>query len=161
MSFLFLAPVKTILPETKIKTTSLGSSILKTRPGNTSGSYEQNSVYLFDTYSKSKVCPISQEATMFYILNWVNWTGFPNFWIILANFLEAIFAQSSVLEPVHTIFPDAKIKAVVFGIFSLIITAANLQGLYSAFLACKAICLRLRGQFRFTVATMFYNWGRF
>ncbi len=91
----------------------------------------------------------------------MNYTGFPSFWIILANFLEAIFANSSVLEPVHTIFPEAKINAVVLGTLSLIITAANLQGLYSAFLAYNAICFRLSGQFRLTVATMFCNCGGF
>ena len=38
-------------------------------------------------------------------------------------------------------------------------TAANLQGLYSAFQACKAICFRFKGLFRFTVATMFWSLG--
>ena len=88
-------------------------------------------------------------------MNCVNCTGFPNFYIILANFLDATFAQSSVLEPVQTIFPEAKIRAVVFGTFSRMMTAANLLGLYSAFLAYRAICLRFKGQFKFTVATIF------
>jgi len=35
------------------------------------------------------------------------------------------------------------------------ITAANLLGLYSAFLHCKAICLRSRVVFKFTVDTTF------
>lgn len=75
--------------------------------------------------------------------------------MIQANFLEATFAESSFFAPVQTIFPDAKTKAVVLGTFSLMTTAANLLGLYSAFLAWRAICLRFKGQLRFTVATMF------
>jgi hypothetical protein len=40
-----------------------------------------------------------------------------------------------LFAPVHTIFPELKIKAVVLGSLILIITAANRFGLYSAFLA--------------------------
>lgn len=76
---------------------------------------------------------------MFWILKSLNLTGNPSFWIILAYFQAARFEASSVLAPVQTIFPEENIKAVVFGSLSLIITAANRLGLYSAFRACKAI----------------------
>lgn len=59
------------------------------------------------------------------------------------------------MAPVHTIFPELKIKAVVLGSLILIITAANRLGLYSAFLACKAIFFKSSLQPRFTVQTMF------
>lgn len=59
----------------------------------------------------------------------------------------------------QTIFPEANINAVVLGTFNLITTAANLLGLYSAFLAYRAIYFRFKGVLRFTVATMFYNSG--
>ena len=55
--------------------------------------------------------------------------------MILANFRDAILAASSFLAPVQTILPEANTKAVVLGSFNRIITAANLLGLYSAFLA--------------------------
>jgi hypothetical protein len=92
----------------------------------------------------------------------------------------------------HTIFPEAKINAVVFGSLILMITAAkrwNIKhrlkpnpkiqtkvvetkqndrllkheyhkesktwGLYSAFLACKAMALRSSLQSKFTVETIF------
>lgn len=75
--------------------------------------------------------------------------------MILAYFLAASFESSSLLAPVHTIFPDENIKAVVLGSLILIITAANRLGLYSAFLACKAIFLRSNLQFKLTVDTIF------
>ena len=46
-------------------------------------------------------------------------------------------------------------SAVVLGSLILIITAANRLGLYSAFLACKAIVLRSSLQTRLTVQTIF------
>jgi hypothetical protein len=55
----------------------------------------------------------------------------------------------------HTIFPEAKINAVVFGSLILMITAAKRLGLYSAFLACKAMALRSSLQSKFTVETIF------
>ena len=39
------------------------------------------------------------------------------------------------------------------------ITAANLFGLYSAFLACKAICLKSNLQHKLAVETIFCNFG--
>lgn len=79
--------------------------------------------------------------------------------MILANLREAIHEAFSFLAPVQTILPLAKMRAVVFGCLSLMMTAANLLGLYSAFLAWRAICLRFKGQLRFTVETMFCSLG--
>lgn len=79
----------------------------------------------------------------------------PSFWIILAYFLAASLESSSLFAPVHTIFPELKIRAVVRGSRIRIITAANRFGLYSAFLACKAIFLRSNLQLKFTVETIF------
>ena len=91
---------------------------------------------------------------------------------ICQNFCKYLLSSSD-LAPVHTIFPELKIRAVVRGSLTeklhvcfdfncqeliydkkmiqllkkathliLIITAANRFGLYSAFLACKAIFFR-------------------
>lgn len=79
--------------------------------------------------------------------------------MILAYFLAALLESISVLAPVQTIFPDAKINAVVFGSLNLIITAANLLGLYSAFRAFKAIYFKSNLQFKLTVETIFYKFG--
>lgn len=46
-------------------------------------------------------------------------------------------------------------RAVVLGSLILIMTAANLFGLYSAFLACRAIFFKSNLQLRFTVETIF------
>ena len=62
--------------------------------------------------------------------------------MIFAYCFAAFLESSSERAPVHTIFPLEKINAVVFGSFIRIITAANLFGLYSAFFALSAICLR-------------------
>ncbi|KYM86739.1 hypothetical protein ALC53_03889, partial [Atta colombica] len=61
--------------------------------------------------------------------------GNPNFWIILAYFLAARRESPSLLAPVQTILPLLNISAVVLGSLIRMITAANLFGLYSAFLA--------------------------
>ena len=79
--------------------------------------------------------------------------------MIRAYFLAANRLSSSLLAPVQTILPELKIKAVVLGSRILIITAAKRLGLYSAFLACKAILFKSRGHPRLTVDTMFCNWG--
>lgn len=79
--------------------------------------------------------------------------------MILAYLRAALFESSSVLAPVQTIFPEAKMRAVVLGSLSLIITAANRLGLYSAFLARKAICFKSNFVLKFTVDTMFYSFG--
>ena len=81
----------------------------------------------------------------------MNLTLNPQFFIILAYFLAANLESSQFFAPVQTILPylncnlpEAKIRAVVFGSLSLMMTAANLLGLYSAFLHCKAIFFRSR-----------------
>jgi hypothetical protein len=70
-------------------------------------------------------------------------------------FFAASLLYSSDLAPVHTIFPDVKIKAVVLGSLILIMTAANLFGLYSAFLQFKAIFLKSSLHPRLAVETIF------
>lgn len=77
--------------------------------------------------------------------------------MIRAYFLAASLESSSLFAPVHTILPEEKIKAVVLGSRIRMITAAKRLGLYSAFLACRAIFLRSSLQFRLTVETMFCN----
>jgi hypothetical protein len=59
------------------------------------------------------------------------------------------------LDPVQTIFPDEKIRAVALGSLILITKAANLLGLYSAFLAFKANCLRFKVELSEAVDTTF------
>lgn len=54
-----------------------------------------------------------------------------------------------------TILPEAKMSAVLFGSLILMITAAKRLGLYSAFLACKAIAFKSNLHSKFTVATTF------
>jgi hypothetical protein len=49
--------------------------------------------------------------------------------ITFAYFRAASLANASVLAPVHTIFPDAKISAVVFGFLIRMIAAAK-RGLF-------------------------------
>jgi len=61
----------------------------------------------------------------------------------------------NLLAPVHTIFPELKISAVVRGSRILIITAANRFGLYSALRACRAIFFKSSLHPRLTVQTMF------
>lgn len=75
--------------------------------------------------------------------------------MILAYFLAAILDCSTVFAPVQTIFPEAKTRAVVLGSRSRITTAAKRRGLYSAFLAWRAMSFRFKGQSRFTVETIF------
>jgi len=75
--------------------------------------------------------------------------------MILAYFLAASLESSSLFAPVHTIFPELKISAVVRGSRILIMTAANRFGLNSALRACKAIVFRSSRHPRFTVDTIF------
>ena len=59
-----------------------------------------------------------------------------------------------------TILPVLKIKAVVrVGSRIRMITAANLLGLYSAFLHLNAMSLRFKSHFKFAVDTKFYSFG--
>ena len=75
--------------------------------------------------------------------------------MIFAYFLQAVFDSYSDLAPVQTIFPEVKTRAVVFGSLILMITAANLLGLYSAFLQLRAILLRSNYTPKLAVATIF------
>jgi len=97
----------------------------------------------------------SHDPTMFWILNSRNLAEKPSFWMIRAYFLAASRDASSLLAPVHTILPDAKMRAVVLGSRILMITAANLLGLYSAFRACRAISFRSNLHPKLTVETRF------
>lgn len=101
--------------------------------------------------------PTSQEPTMFWILKSVNLTLKPQFLMIFAYFLAACFDNSQFLAPVQTIFPEAKMSAVVFGSLKRMITAAKRLGLYSAFLHCRAIFLRSKGHCKFKVDTTFLS----
>ena len=97
----------------------------------------------------------SHDPTIFWILNSVNLTLKPMFMIVLAYFLQAVLLSSSLLAPVHTILPDEKTRAVVFGDRIFMMAAANLFGLYSVFLALRAIFLRSSLHWRLHVETMF------
>ena len=73
-------------------------------------------------------------------------------------------ASSSDLEPVTTILPERKTKAVDLAFSSLwrITTAAKRRGLYSELREWRAIYLKSKSmglpeQVRVTVATMFYK----
>ena len=66
-----------------------------------------------------------------------------------------LIQSTYLLAPVQTIFPELKMRAVVLGSLILIMTAAKRFGLYSAFLACKAIFFRSSLHPRLTVHTMF------
>jgi NADH:ubiquinone oxidoreductase subunit 4 (subunit M) len=64
------------------------------------------------------------------------------------------------LAPVHTILPDAKIKAVVRGSRIRMMAAANRFGLYSTFLHLLAMSRKSKFlQFKFAVETMFWSFG--
>jgi len=60
---------------------------------------------------------------------------------------------------VHIILPDANINAVVLGSLILMMTAANLFGLYSEFLQFKAILLKSRLHPKLIVDVIFYRMG--
>lgn len=93
---------------------------------------------------------------MILLFTWVGLiTGKLSVWMILAYFLDANLDSSSDFAPVHTIFPELKMRAVVLGSRIRIITAANRLGLYSALRACNAICFRSNLHPRLTVETMF------
>lgn len=69
--------------------------------------------------------------------------------------MYAVFHKHYLLAPVQTIFPELKMSAVVRGSLILMITAANRLGLYSAFLACRAIFFKSNFVPKFTVQTIF------
>jgi len=72
-----------------------------------------------------------------------------------AYFLAASRESSSLLAPVHTIFPELNMSAVVRGSRILMMTAAKRLGLYSALRAWRAIFLRSSLQPKLTVETIF------
>ena len=146
------------------------------RPGNNSGSYEENWLWVRTRPSSLMGNLTSQLPTMFWILKSKNlaWkedfkqvvplkpfelTSNPNFWTILAYFLAANRDRSSLLAPVQTILPELKIRAVVLGSLIRIMTAANRFGLYSAFLAWRAIFFKSSLQPKLTVDTIFWRVG--
>lgn len=67
----------------------------------------------------------SQLPTIFWILNSENFASNPSFCTMRAYLRDASLESSSDFAPVTTIFPDAKINAVVFGSRMRIITAAK------------------------------------
>jgi len=87
---------------------------------------------------------------------YTNWlTGKLSAFKITAYSLAANLESSSDLAPVHTIFPELKIRAVVFGFRILIITAGKRLGLYSTLGALRAIFFRSNLNPRFTDDTIF------
>ena len=74
--------------------------------------------------------------------------------VFMYFFVASLHCYSS-LAPVHTIFPDRNINAVVLGSLIRMIAAANLRGLYSLLRALSAIYLRSIFAPRLQVATMF------
>ncbi len=124
----------------------------------------------------------SQLPTMFWILKSLKTTSKPSFWIILAYFLAASKEFCSLLAPVTTIFPihewdelrernsylKQRPRQLSWGHevwwwrrqISIHGEQAGKSdsytlGLYSAFLAFKAICLRSSLQLKLTVETIF------
>ena len=79
--------------------------------------------------------------------------------IYFAYILDDNRLISSLLAPVQTTLPDLKISAVVFGSLIRMMQAANLLGLYSEFLAFRAIERRSSSHPRLKVLTMFYSLG--
>jgi hypothetical protein len=75
--------------------------------------------------------------------------------MIFAYFLDANLQSSSDFAPVITIFPLLNINPVVFGFLNLIITAANLCGLYYVALHFHVIYLRSNLQPKSIVPTTF------
>lgn len=73
--------------------------------------------------------------------------------MFFAHFLQAFFDCSTVGVPKLLIFPSQKTRTLAFGSFISIINPENLFGLYSTFLACKAISLKSNLQFKFAVQT--------
>jgi len=62
---------------------------------------------------------------MFWILNSENLASNPSFWTMRAYLRDAKRESSSLFAPVTTIFPEAKMSAVVFGSRIRIMTAAK------------------------------------
>lgn len=76
-----------------------------------------------------------------------------------AYYLDAVSDISSDFAPVQTIFPDAKMRAVVLGSLILMMAAAKRLGLYSTFWQWWEIWSKFNWQPRFAVDTIFCNLG--
>ena len=81
--------------------------------------------------------------------------------IYLRKILAAIRLAFSDFAPVITIFPVENTRAVVFGSRIFMVTAENLEGLYSALRQAMLIFLRSSLQLRFAVDTIFTRLGTF
>mgnify|MGYP001801708879 CR=1 FL=1 len=178
MSLFFLAPVKTSLPDTKISSTILGSIIRYTRPAITAfptwkhfGFVAAEALVVFEHLVQINCEFYIRAAHDVLDLEGLELDVVPQFlrftgdcrtegftWMMRAYFRAAMRLSFSVLAPVHTILPEAKTRAVVLGLRSRMTTAAKRLGLYSAFLAWRAMSLRLSGQSRLTVDTMFLDY---
>jgi hypothetical protein len=69
--------------------------------------------------------PTFADATTFCISKFLNITGMPRFWNIRTYFLAANLACMVDFDPVTTMLPEAKAKAVVLGSIVLIVAAAK------------------------------------
>lgn len=143
---------KTLLPPYYL----LNWLCVKTRPSRRIGNFTSQLPTMF-WILKSRNFACDNKLLIIESLHLQKWklTGKPNFWTIRAYFLAANLESSSDLAPVHTIFPELKMRAVVLGSRILIITAAKRLGLYSALRAWRAIFLRSNLHPRLTVETMF------
>ena len=72
---------------------------------------------------------MKEVATMFWMVNFFMATFFPFFWRRRTYLRAASRDMSGVFPPVHTTFPEPKIKAVVLGYVKRMVAAANLCGL--------------------------------
>lgn len=102
----------------------------------------------------------SADATTFCTLKSQYLTLNPIFSIIFAYFLLANWHSSYDFAPVMTIFPLLKMSPVVFGFLNLMMTAANLLGLYYVALPFQVIYFKSSLHPRLTVPTTFWILGR-
>jgi len=139
ISFRSFAPVMTNFPLTKIRSEIFGSNRRYTKPGNSSGSYEQEARCSYARPSSRTGKRISVEATIFSILKSENRTfGWLHLATIFATFLHADRASLSLLEPVSMTFPLEYTSAVQRGDLNRRTTAFTFRGLNSAFNARNA-----------------------
>ena len=132
-------PVHTIFPFENSRNVAFFSGSLYTRPGNCSGSYSVLSSFIARTF-RFKSMPTAPAATMF----WMFTCGSTLILMFIFSSDFIIFRMlswtlSMLLAPVHTIFPELKISALVFGSFILITRPGNCSGLYSVFDSVAAI----------------------
>lgn len=117
----------TILPLRKRRNTTLGFDTLRTAPGKSEASY--------DTYGplhSANSCSLrgkftATDATIFWILKSLKDTLMPAFCSRRVYLRHASRLSSIFFDPVHTIFPELKVKAVVLGLRMRIVIAANLS----------------------------------